>query len=67
MIHDVLFSGSPFNVRVADEINPSKVRCSGAGLSPAGVKQGQPAPFVVDASEAGEALLEATVADRSGM
>ena len=28
--------------------------------------RGQPAPFVVDASEAGEALIEATVSDVTG-
>lgn len=53
-------------MRVADEINPSKVRCSGAGLDPKGVKQGLPAPFVVDASDAGEALLECTLVDPTG-
>ena len=59
-------TGSPFPVRMVDEINPNKVHCYGAGLDPKGVKAGQPAPFVVDASEAGEAPLEVTTTDQTG-
>ena len=35
-------------------------------MDPKGVRAGQPAPFVVDASEAGEALLECSVTDSTG-
>ena len=63
-----LFSpaGSPFKVRVVDEINPQNVRCFGPGLDPKGVRAGQPAPFTVDASTAGDAPLDVTVTDQLG-
>lgn len=51
---------------MVDEINPGKVHCYGAGLDPKGVKAGQPAPFTVDASEAGEAPLEIMTTDQTG-
>ena len=59
-------SGSPFKVRVVDEINPQNVRCFGPGLDPKGVRAGQPAPFTVDASTAGDAPLDVTVTDQLG-
>ena len=43
-----------------------QVQCYGAGVEPKGVRAGQPAPFTVDATEAGEALLECSVTDPSG-
>ena len=60
------YSGSPFKVRVVDEINPQNVRCFGPGLDPKGVRAGQPAPFTVDASTAGDAPLDVTVTDQLG-
>ena len=59
-------AGSPFKVRVVDEINPQNVRCFGPGLDPKGVRAGQPAPFTVDASTAGDAPLDVTVTDQLG-
>ena len=53
-------------MKIADEINPQKVKCEGEGLNPEGVRNMEPARFMVDATEAGEALLEATVADQMG-
>ena len=53
-------------MRVLDEINPQKVRCYGAGVEPQGVRLGQPAPFAIDCSEAGQAPLEVTTTDPTG-
>lgn len=58
--------GSPFTARIVDEVNPNNVRCFGPGLDPKGVRAGQPAPFTVDASDAGEAPLEVVVTDQAG-
>ena len=49
-----------------DEVNPNKVRCYGPGVETQGVRRGQPAPFTVDCSEAGQAPLEVTTTDKSG-
>lgn len=62
----LVYLGSVFHVPMVDEINPGKVHCYGAGLDPKGVKAGQPAPFTVDASEAGEAPLEIMTTDQTG-
>ncbi len=61
------FPGSPFHVRVVDEVNPNKVRVYGPGVEPNGVRKGNPAPFTVDATEAGQAPLECTTTDQLGM
>ncbi|XP_032892502.1 filamin-B isoform X2 [Amblyraja radiata] len=52
--------GSPFKVPVKDVVNPSKVQCTGPGLS-SGVRARVPQVFTVDCSKAGMALLEVTV------
>ncbi len=59
-------AGSPFKVGLQDEVNPQKGRCYGPGLDPKGVRTNQPATFTIDASDAGEAPLEATVTDPAG-
>ncbi|CAH1784407.1 unnamed protein product [Owenia fusiformis] len=59
--------GSPYMVHVMDEINPSKVKATGPGLDPKGVRRGQPAVFNVDASEAGEAPLDVSYTDQLGI
>ncbi len=71
--------GSPFTVVVKDRIDSSKVRVYGAGVAqevPNTVGHGpwastilrakKPARFVVDASQAGQAPLEVTYADKFG-
>lgn len=59
-------TGSPFKVKVVDEVNPNKVRCYGPGIEPQGVRKGQPAMFTVDATKAGYAPLEVTTTDQLG-
>eukprot|EP00918_Siedleckia_nematoides_P105694 GHVU01230790.1.p1 GENE.GHVU01230790.1~~GHVU01230790.1.p1 ORF type:complete len:2480 (+),score=363.92 GHVU01230790.1:158-7597(+) len=58
--------GSTFRVGVADSVDPTKVQCYGAGIDPKGVRSGQPATFTVDASQAGEAPVEATITNPRG-
>ncbi|XP_067854900.1 filamin-B isoform X1 [Heptranchias perlo] len=52
--------GSPFKVPVKDVVDPSKVKCSGPGLS-SGVRAKVPQHFTVDSSKAGNAPLQVTV------
>ena len=59
-------AGSPFKVKVVDEVNPNKVKCYGPGIEPQGVRKGQPAMFTVDATTAGYAPLEVTTTDQLG-
>ena len=59
-------AGSPFPVRIVDEVMPDKVRVYGPGVEPAGVRRGQPAVFNVDTTQAGQAELKATVTDSTG-
>ncbi|BFZ08117.1 hypothetical protein BsWGS_11156 [Bradybaena similaris] len=65
--NDKHIPGSPFRVDIKNPVKPAKVKCYGPGLDSANVKAGQPAVFTVDASEAGEAPLEVTYTDRTGV
>ena len=58
--------GSPFKVPIQDIVDPRKVRAYGPGLDPRGVKVNEPANFIIDTSEAGEANLEVYFTDASG-
>ncbi|XP_063405540.1 filamin-A-like isoform X12 [Mytilus trossulus] len=59
--------GSPFNVKVKNDVNPNKVRCYGPGLDKTkGVRTGAPATFTVNTAEAGEAPLEVSYIDATG-
>ncbi|XP_052093723.1 filamin-C-like isoform X17 [Mytilus californianus] len=59
--------GSPFNVKVKNDVNPNKVRCYGPGLDKTkGVRTGAPATFTVNTAEAGEAPLEVSYVDATG-
>ncbi|XP_069142482.1 filamin-A-like isoform X9 [Argopecten irradians] len=58
--------GSPFNVSIKNPVNPAKVQCYGPGLDSKGVREGSPATFTVDTTEAGEAPLEVTYTDSQG-
>uniref|UniRef100_A0A8C5GBZ7 Filamin-C-like n=1 Tax=Gouania willdenowi TaxID=441366 RepID=A0A8C5GBZ7_GOUWI len=49
--------GSPFRVPVRDPVDPSKVKCSGPGLS-SGVRAHVPQTFTVDCTKAGQAPLD---------
>ena len=63
-----MFSGSPFNVKVSNEVNPNKVRCYGPGLDKTkGVPSDTPATFTVNTAEAGEAPLEVSYIDSTGI
>lgn len=53
--------GSPFSVVIKDKINPDKVNCYGRGLESGVLRQGQPAMFTIDTSNAGDAQLDVTV------
>ncbi|XP_060691621.1 filamin-B isoform X1 [Hemiscyllium ocellatum] len=53
-------TGSPFKVPVKDIVDPSKVKCSGPGLS-SGVRAKVPQCFTVDCSKAGKAPLQVSV------
>lgn len=57
-------TGSPFHVPIKAPVNPEKVKCYGPGLEPKGVREGAPATFTVDTTEAGEAPLEVTYTDK---
>ena len=59
-------SGSPFPVKIKDQVDPNKVQVYGDGINPSGVRSGQPATFTVDPTAAGEAPLEATTTDATG-
>lgn len=60
-------TGSPFNVKVKNDVNPNKVRCYGPGLDKTkGVRTGAPATFTVNTAEAGEAPLEVSYIDATG-
>ncbi|XP_041349933.1 filamin-A-like isoform X2 [Gigantopelta aegis] len=58
--------GSPFKVKIQNPVDASKVKCYGPGLDTKGVKAGEPATFIVDTSEVGEAPIEATTTDQAG-
>ncbi|XP_076078673.1 filamin-A-like isoform X14 [Mytilus galloprovincialis] len=59
--------GSPFNVKVKNDVYPNKVRCYGPGLDKTkGVRTGAPATFTVNTAEAGEAPLEVSYIDATG-
>ncbi|XP_072136559.1 filamin-B isoform X1 [Mobula birostris] len=58
--------GSPFKVPVKDVVNPSKVQCSGPGLS-SGVRAKVPQQFTVDCSKAGKAPLQVAVLGPKGI
>eukprot|EP00062_Callorhinchus_milii_P024180 gi/632983815/ref/XP_007908833.1/ PREDICTED: filamin-B [Callorhinchus milii] len=57
--------GSPFKVPVKDVVDPSKVKCSGPGLS-SGVRAKVPQEFTLDCSKAGKAPLEVVVLGPKG-
>ncbi|KAK6175820.1 hypothetical protein SNE40_014207 [Patella caerulea] len=59
--------GSPFLVRIQNPVDANKVKCYGPGLNPQGVIAGEPASFVVDASESGPAPLDVTTTDAKGI
>ncbi|OWF45693.1 Filamin-A [Mizuhopecten yessoensis] len=58
--------GSPFHVGIKNPVNPAKVQCYGPGLDSKGVREGSPATFTVDTTEAGEAPLQVTYTDNQG-
>ncbi|XP_048403876.2 filamin-B isoform X1 [Stegostoma tigrinum] len=58
--------GSPFKVPVKDIVDPSKVKCSGPGLS-SGVRAKVPQHFTVDCSKAGKAPLQVAVLGPKGL
>lgn len=58
--------GSPFHVGVQDRVNPNNVRCYGPGLDSKNVQANKPATFTVDATEAGQAPLDATYTTPDG-
>ena len=60
-----VFAGSPFKVLVADEVDPSKVRVTGPGVS-SGVRARVPQSFTVDCSKAGQAPLAVTLTNPKG-
>ncbi|CAL1528168.1 unnamed protein product [Lymnaea stagnalis] len=59
--------GSPFRVDIKNPVNPAKVKVYGPGLDSAYVKAGAPAIFTVDTTEAGQAPLEVTYTDKTGV
>ncbi|XP_074872776.1 filamin-A isoform X4 [Carettochelys insculpta] len=59
--------GSPFQVPVQDVVDPSKVVCSGPGLTPGVVRASVPQSFSVDTSQAGVAPLQVKVQGPKGI
>uniref|UniRef100_A0A8C5FXD9 Filamin B n=1 Tax=Gadus morhua TaxID=8049 RepID=A0A8C5FXD9_GADMO len=57
--------GSPFKVSVTDEVDPSKVRVTGPGVS-SGVRARVPQSFTVDCSKAGQAPLAVSLTNPKG-
>lgn len=49
---------SPFTVKINPAFDASKVKVTGPGIKPTGVKSMQPTYFEVDASEAGEGNVD---------
>lgn len=49
---------SPFKVKINPAFDASKVKVTGPGIKPTGVKSMQPTYFEVDASEAGEGNVD---------
>ncbi|TNN09515.1 Filamin-A isoform 1 [Schistosoma japonicum] len=64
--NDMNIPGSPFQVPIRDIVDPTRVRCYGPGLEPRGARAQQPAHFIVDASQAGDAPIQVTTVDRVG-
>ena len=60
-----VFAGSPFKVLVTDEVDPSKVRVTGPGVS-SGVRARLPQSFTVDCSKAGQAPLAVSLTNPKG-
>nr|XP_039265539.1 filamin-C-like isoform X3 [Styela clava] len=58
--------GCPFVVPIKDKVDPTKVVCTGPGLSP-GVRKNIPQEFLIDASKAGIAPVEATAKGPRGV
>lgn len=60
-------SKSPYGVRVAPTSDPKKVRASGRGLQPTGVRIGDVGDFKIHTEGAGEGLPEVTVIGPGGV
>ena len=52
---------SPFKVKVSPSSDASKVKVTGPGIKPEGVKSLEPTYFEVDASEAGEGNVDINI------
>ncbi|CAL8084394.1 unnamed protein product [Calicophoron daubneyi] len=61
---DMHIPGSPFHVPIHDKVDPSRVRCYGSGLEPRGARVQQPATFIVDTTQAGDAPIQVATVDR---
>ncbi|XP_074644607.1 filamin-A-like isoform X5 [Tubulanus polymorphus] len=58
--------GSPFHVGIQNKLDPTKVKVSGPGVDPNGVRNLQPTSFTIDTIEAGSAFLEVNTIDKKG-
>jgi len=59
-------NGSPFTVTVSDQVDPTKVECSGPGIS-GKVRANIPQEFTIDCTKAGVAPLEVAVKGPRGI
>ena len=61
-----LKEGAPIKRSVPDAYDPTKVTASGPGITGEGVRVGEPAPVVIDTSQAGSAPLAGSIKTPSG-
>lgn len=58
--------GSAFQVQIKDELDATKVRCSGGIFDEGWARIGEPVSFIVNAVDAGESTLDVTITDGNG-
>ena len=52
---------SPFHVKIEPAADASKVKVTGPGIEPTGIRAEEPTHFVIDASEAGEGNVDVSI------